>query len=516
MMIQNENYSEAKEIYKKSKGNIQKIKNLQIYQPLVSELDQKKELLILSLLKQFPFTKTEESLNLPISITKFSYKEKWDILDDLNGNQILLQDISCGLKSIFSKMFQTETILKITENQKNFLIELSKDTQFTFNDLLIMIEGFLKTLNNNFHGFSKFGPELYQSICKDIQNYYMKKEIDTHNLLLSFEKKVLQLGFTNQEYMKDFVDNFKDLKLKNVKKELLIEVRDMILSQRYDTVDKKASGHPDSLFYFPTTTISIITDQIIDKIHLFFDKYKDESVIDQLINLYIILNPKPKKNQLKLIYLNDLMYISHHLFLMTFQSKEKQKIIQNSTKYQGLADSIFTELIDLSKKNLEKSLEEIGEFSDLFHKKSRLDKFLKQLNEQLNEFNIQWKVVPNQYYLYGFGILYNHLITFIIHKILKISDIGAEDSEILSFFLNQIMKYISPFKDQIDLFVSSFSKFSSVILILEIKLLEIIDAIQSKRIIDMDKKEIEHLIKALFEDTENRSKVLKSLSELDI
>jgi hypothetical protein len=66
----------------------------------------------------------------------------------------------------------------------------------------------------------------------------------------------------------------------------------------------------------------------------------------------------------------------------------------------------------------------------------------------------------------------------------------------------------------VETYIVNFGKFTSVILLLDIKLVEIVDCVKTKKIRGLNKQQLAGIIQALFEDTENRRKVLNDLNIL--
>jgi hypothetical protein len=155
-------------------------------------------------------------------------------------------------------------------------------------------------------------------------------------------------------------------------------------------------------------------------------------------------------------------------------------------------------------------------FKDVLSNNKKIETTFIQIKETFDRISKNWSILPRKLYLTSIGGILSILMNEIFEEILKLKDIGENESHEIIYFLNYFMKNLSIFKsnEDIDFYVKNFRKFSSLVLILDMRMKDILSGVKQGKIGGISKDQMNHLICALFVDSVNRKETLKELNEI--
>eukprot|EP01080_Neovahlkampfia_damariscottae_P000932 gene932-9840_t len=492
------------------------LNHLKIYNEIEIENSIKKEKFFNIVSKQFEYKFTEEKefiFNFTLNSNDF-----WFLLS--KNDQMLTRLIKTFTKKIEENIFVVfNENLTFKENDTGFTL---KNDQFkSFNDFF----------DSNLKLFQFFKEKIFLSQKDSISIFwsnissnfikYIKKIILYH---FKVEKNVHKI----QEEIEIFENNFK--RLMNIEKEEILKNLNLNKKIRDDqlnfvrnlfnqeiTIENIDESNKGTIFYFPKCKISNSCKQFIKKIKT----ENNNQILKEMFDLYLLLLEKKNITYLNMIMYNDCIFISHHLFILSFQNKKEYHLYFEYFKLfkQFGNDLISSEIEFYILEFIDMFSNVSGLFNSILSNNKKIEITFKKINDQILKLKKNWgEILPRNLFLILVGKILSILMNEIFDEIIKLNDISEKDSSEIIYFLNYFMKNLIIFSEEDDLnvYIGNFKKFKSLILILDMRMKDILIGLKNSKIQDISKKEINHLIEALFEDSNIRDDVLAEIEGLDI
>lgn len=266
-----------------------------------------------------------------------------------------------------------------------------------------------------------------------------------------------------------------------------------------------------------------------------------------IFELYVNVVPVYHKEALKLpqlaaVHYNNCMYLAHHCTTLGHQFRaslpeELQNAISTFIDYvpvlRKCGTTCFLSQLQLQQQELLTMLEACNNFTECTSKNGMgvIEKTFNQIVLHLTRLSKQWNdVLPGNIFKHSLAILINAVLENILASIFRMEDISAEEAGNLHVSLGMLIKRTADiilenfrcdkFKASADGDTSiydhirSWVKFNHLISILDSSLLEISnlwDNGDGKLASCMNEGEVRSLIRALFQNTDQRSKVLAKI-----
>lgn len=203
-----------------------------------------------------------------------------------------------------------------------------------------------------------------------------------------------------------------------------------------------------------------------------------------------------------------------------WKSKELPKLEQEAISTRALGQRWFEAQLTSQTKILLDTLMEADGFARTFddHRFARCERCTKQVVHTLQQLSKAWRpvLVPSRFFA-ALGRLVDLVFQKVLHDVLDLEDIGEKESEKLASLVKTLGSLESLFvgengESAAALWVPSWFKTSYLIEILTGSLVDIeFLAFEVGALVDYSRKELTGLIKALFADTVNRSKLLRRI-----
>jgi hypothetical protein len=279
--------------------------NLKIFKEIKLENELKKEKLTTLTLKSVHYNFMEDS-SFEFK-SNLEFKTFWKILSQ--DEFILkhhLSSISKNLKEIFSSILNSENF-QVQVDVNSFHLKLNSPTSGNhFDSILAVVQFFNGKIFTN----PKISKRFWKSMDleKNLKKLILKEK--NSNKIQTF---LQHLKNENIEFesMDLFLENLDFHSLELQKEDSLSFVRTLFdKSNNFTIVEESNVG---SLFYFPKCTIS-------DSCKLFVKKIQNtrQDVLEGMLDLYLLLLENQGKSRETMLIYNDCIYISHHLFMLSF------------------------------------------------------------------------------------------------------------------------------------------------------------------------------------------------------
>ncbi|CBQ70153.1 conserved hypothetical protein [Sporisorium reilianum SRZ2] len=206
-----------------------------------------------------------------------------------------------------------------------------------------------------------------------------------------------------------------------------------------------------------------------------------------------------------------------------WKSKELVKLEQEATLTRGLGQRWFEAQMTAQTKILLDTLMEADGFARTFDEQryARCERCIKQVVQTLQQLAKAWRpvLVASRFHA-AIGRLVDLVLQKVLHDVLDLEDIGETESEKIASLVKTLGSLEGLFSAEqgseqpsaAPLWVASWFKTSYLIEILTGSLVDIeFLAFEAGALVDYSRKELTGLIKALFADTPNRSKLLRRI-----
>ncbi|CDW99302.1 hypothetical protein [Sporisorium scitamineum] len=205
-----------------------------------------------------------------------------------------------------------------------------------------------------------------------------------------------------------------------------------------------------------------------------------------------------------------------------WKTKDLAKLEQEATLTRGLGQRWFEAQMTAQTKILLDTLMEADGFARTFddQRYTRCDRCIKQVVQTLQQLDKAWRpvLVASRFHA-AIGRLVDLVFQKVLHDVLDLEDIGETESEKIASLVKTLGSLESLFSAEgseqpsaAPLWVPSWFKTSYLIEILTGSLVDIeFLAFEAGALVDYSRKELAGLIKALFADTPNRSKLLRRI-----
>ncbi|SPO29176.1 uncharacterized protein UTRI_06125 [Ustilago trichophora] len=210
-----------------------------------------------------------------------------------------------------------------------------------------------------------------------------------------------------------------------------------------------------------------------------------------------------------------------------WKTKELPKLEQEAAQTRGLGQRWFEAQMTAQTKILLDTLMEADGFARTFdeHRFARCERCVKQVVQTLQQLAKAWQpvLVASRFHA-AIGRLVDLVFQKVLHDVLDLEDIGESESEKIASLVRTLGSLESLFSVEGDaeqsaapLWVPSWFKTSYLIEILTGSLVDIeFLAFEAGALVDYSRKELAGLIKALFADTPNRSKLLRRIESAPV
>ena len=262
-----------------------------------------------------------------------------------------------------------------------------------------------------------------------------------------------------------------------------------------------------------------------------------------IFELFVNVVPVHHKEALKLpqltaVHYNNCMYLSHHCTSLGHQFRsslpeELNGAISTFIDYVSVlrkcgADCFLSQL-QMQQQELLIMLEACNNFTECTSKNGMIviEKTLNQIVHHLTRLSKQWKtVLPEIIYEKSIAILLNTGLENILQSVFRMEDISAKEAGLLHVTLGNLVKHVPEIilehssKDVADgdtsiyNHIRSWVKFNSLIALLDSCLLEISNMWDNRDgdlVSSMNEGEVRSLIRGLFQNTDQRSKMLAKI-----
>ena len=204
-----------------------------------------------------------------------------------------------------------------------------------------------------------------------------------------------------------------------------------------------------------------------------------------------------------------------------WKTKELVKLEQEAALTRGLGQRWFEAQMTAQTKILLDTLMEADGFARTFdeHRFARCERCIKQVVQTLQQLAKAWQpvLVASRFHA-AMGRLVDLVFQKVLHDVLDLEDIGESESEKIASLVKTLGGLEGLFSAEgseqsaAPLWVPSWFKTSYLIEILTGSLVDIeFLAFEAGALVDYSRKELTGLIKALFADTPNRSKLLRRI-----
>lgn len=209
-----------------------------------------------------------------------------------------------------------------------------------------------------------------------------------------------------------------------------------------------------------------------------------------------------------------------------WKTKELVKLEQEAALTRGLGQRWFEAQMTAQSKILLDTLMEADGFARTFeeHRFARCERCVKQVEHTLQQLAKAWRpvLVPSRFYA-ALGRLVDLVFQKVLHDVLDLGDIGESESEKIASLVKTLGNLEGLFSAEgseqsvAPLWVPSWFKTSYLIEILTGSLVDIeFLAFEAGALVDYSRGELSGLIKALFADTSNRSRLLRRIETASI
>ncbi|SPO29853.1 uncharacterized protein UTRI_06125_B [Ustilago trichophora] len=210
-----------------------------------------------------------------------------------------------------------------------------------------------------------------------------------------------------------------------------------------------------------------------------------------------------------------------------WKTKELPKLEQEAAQTRGLGQRWFEAQMAAQTKILLDTLMEADGFARTFdeHRFARCERCIKQVVQTLQQLAKAWEpVLVASRFQAAIGRLVDLVFQKVLHDVLDLEDIGESESEKIASLVKTLGSLERLFSAEGDagqssapLWVPSWFKTSYLIEILTGSLVDIeFLAFEAGALVDYSRKELTRLIRALFADTPNRSKLLRRIESAPV
>ncbi|KAG2385905.1 hypothetical protein C9374_003054 [Naegleria lovaniensis] len=299
--------------------------------------------------------------------------------------------------------------------------------------------------------------------------------------------------------------------------------------------EMKKKGRIDSLFYFPSCTLSQGTIQMVDKINSYIEKSREfgPKYIRQLVVLFKLLIPIKYGEsliqfpQFCMILYNDCMYIAHELDVISvkyFSNTVETLLSDAAASLRVFAEKERQALIKRQSIILHSYLSECKKFKDVYGNMKQNKRAMEKIINQLDTLKRLWCQVidvSNGIILSSFGEMLEPILKTMTSQILDITDIGENESQDISTLMTFLIQWISeniPFENaEISKFIPSWMNFRAVKTIMTMSLLEILDdakkSSSNRKLAGLPPNDLIKLVKAIFQESDKRKEVISIISQ---
>jgi len=302
------------------------------------------------------------------------------------------------------------------------------------------------------------------------------------------------------------------------------------------------------LFHFPTCHVSETILEFVNLLYATLLKCTQSSgsaaiqlfhTCRDILDLYCAIVPSCNKTviaeipRVAAVHHNNCLYVAHHLLTLGHQFQcrlpsplncSTSTFVDFIPKLQQLGEETFLAELRKQRDITLKPLKSTGSFDNVSYKERQLkvEKFLEQsLLHVAQVSSVYQEVLPLHVYAKSTGALLDSLTVCFIEKVTCLEDIGAEDSTVLHSFIQNILQKIEAIlqvkksghvidPSQV---CNHFVKLQELGFVLSASLVDIVNSWQkghlSKHFAPL---ELRSLIKAVFQNTDHRAKLLAKIT----
>jgi len=381
------------------------------------------------------------------------------------------------------------------------------------------------------------------------------EEYQTHvcSLIKEFENHLAEKKVVEENYqeLSNQVKNSHENLLKNRETSVLNYVRELVLSEDVKTVEvsdfternsvssllvennkKKASNSGN--FKLPLMSISENTHKLVEKFYEVLEEALSQSKESSLLKLLKLsrsiitlfkalkahsLGHKKSQPLAAALFYNNCVYVTQHLVLMPASYMSRVPPHLKYSVYMAdlipliktEADNIFSEMFNGQKDNILNCLKGI-KLQDIELRYSEMEKMLDRALGVLSGTARTWKeVLSAQDYCKAVGKLGDSLVAYMISLVLKLNFISTDDTPPLTQLISKLFG-IGQMLDSPSQYFEHWERLNLLVKILDSDLMGIVEMHnQGLYKGKFTLYEIRQLVKAIFEENQNRTDALKQL-----
>eukprot|EP01122_Echinamoeba_exundans_P014467 TRINITY_DN6565_c0_g2_i1.p1 TRINITY_DN6565_c0_g2~~TRINITY_DN6565_c0_g2_i1.p1 ORF type:complete len:758 (+),score=131.25 TRINITY_DN6565_c0_g2_i1:63-2336(+) len=330
------------------------------------------------------------------------------------------------------------------------------------------------------------------------------------------------------------------------RKQIIDAAREVLLRDNALTesvhIEELSRGSESSLFEFPSCKVrkvAIELVQIADKTlkdALHQTALGSESMyqcVRAIFDLYRAIVPvqiRSKEDEVPMLALlvhNDCMYLSHQLLTLAqrykyaLPSSRKQSgdmtFLDLIVEYRKMAEKYFFQYMQAKKRDIQHILASAGGLADTGDEArySAVQSALRQTQHELSRIaKLSQDVLPMIVFNQSFGALVDVATTWMVERLQELWDVSEEETHRLFVLFSSLDKLEDVFTDPttpITEYVPTWSKMKKLGLMLEMKMVQIVEQFNAGEFYEFTADEIASLIRALFSDSDFRKTQLKLL-----
>lgn len=430
------------------------------------------------------------------------------VMEEILPNLLIEKCLSNSVPSTVEELSSYDQVISLTEEFEKTLVKM-------------------KFLSPDFDQLSKY--------VKNINVHFSKKQVED---ILVQARNILSQPLHDTKLMKheDVLENLETIGAAPVQ-----TVDSLVEIFNGEELDAK-------FFHFPTCHVSETVVQFVNLLYSTLLKCAQSSgsaaielfhTCRDILDLYCAIVPSCHKTviaeipRVAAIHHNNCLYVSHHLLTLghQFQCKLPPPLNSGTTtfvdfipKLQQIGEETFLAELRKQRDITVKPLKSTGSFDNVSYeeRQSKVEKCLEQsLLHVAQVSSVYQEVLPLYVYAKSTGALLDSLTVCFIEKVTCLEDISAEDSTVLHSFIQHMlhkMEMILQVKKSIHSIDPSevcnhFVKLQELGFVLSASLVDIVNSWQNGKLSkQFTPLELRSLIKAVFQNTDHRAKLLAKIT----
>ncbi|KAJ3260645.1 Centromere/kinetochore protein zw10 [Boothiomyces macroporosus] len=481
---------------------------------------------------------------------------------EFDVNQDHFDSICKDIKDLIARITKTDSVLLFQEEDRlkltleKDIVELSSPKKGNISSLNA-IASIINFMNKKLNNFPSFKLTLYNKVwnttCQSIIDNYLQifvpSDVDQvydyqqqYTLVVEDFLQRISNDLYTGELLFDYLSGCLESVLNEQTKHFTETAKELIFSQYQEVkvLEKKRDSLPTGkagIFNFPSCSVhsnvfelTSLIDLIVSQMESCSDQMllKLASIVKNILDrsraqFYNILSLE-QSSEMLMLYHNDCMYLGHkcQTWLLSKSSKlpSELSIVDLTVKFRSLAQRFFGSAIDSQKVIIGRIVEK-AEGLDC-EDESRFRKVkttISQVSQHFVDLHTVWKeIIPRHVCLIGLGYLVDHLSELLTNEILLLYDITEVESNRLSEILaieaiQSIFREDAPYSLINHYTGPKYAHYLTLIQLLAWSMSNIMECWRLGALNEFKVKDLVHLIKALFSDSELRAKNIKEIEK---